>query len=230
MKDRKDKGRIDGPFVAWLIDTSTAPAWLAMSAHARVVYMALKARYSFKARNNGRIYLSVRQAAEETGFNKDMIARCLRELQYYGFIVMTNPGCLGVDGKGKAPHWRLTEIGHMTDPPTRDFLKWDGEFFREQRPPSYYRHSKFSGRKKQNPVLPSRTPRLTVQDIPVSDTVRQSSPELSDTVRHTAEPACLTVPDISRVTISVSERSGVQGGEDPPVIPDDLSIPDFMRR
>jgi hypothetical protein len=90
-----------------------------MSAHARVVYMALKARYSFKARNNGRLYLSVRQAAKETGFNKDMGARCLRELAYYGFIVMTNPGCLGVDGKGKAPHWRLTELGYMTDPPTK---------------------------------------------------------------------------------------------------------------
>ena len=41
---------------------------------------------------------------------------------------------LGVDGKGKAPHWTLTECGQTSrasaeglfEPPTNDFLKWDG--------------------------------------------------------------------------------------------------------
>ena len=33
----------------------------------------------------------------------------LRPFQHYGFIVMTDPGGLGVEGKGKAPHFRLTE-------------------------------------------------------------------------------------------------------------------------
>ena len=144
MKARRGNNRIEGAFVAWRIDTTAAPAWLALSAHARVVYMALKARYNFK--NNGRIHLSVRQAAEKTGFNKDRVARCLRELQYYGFIVMTEPGCLGVDGKGKAPHWRLTELSYMTDPPTADFLKWDGVLFDAQKSTSYYRHSKYGRR------------------------------------------------------------------------------------
>jgi hypothetical protein len=41
------------------------------------------------------------------------IARWFRELQFYGFIVMTKGGSLGVEGKGKAPHWRLTELGYM---------------------------------------------------------------------------------------------------------------------
>src|SRR5262249_31669189 len=65
-----------------------------------------------------------------------------RELQYFGFIVMTEPGCLGVDGKGKAPHWRLTELGYMNDPPTRDFIRWDGSQF----------HDRSRRSKMQNPV------------------------------------------------------------------------------
>jgi hypothetical protein len=48
-----------------------------------------------------------------------------------------SPGCLGAEGKGRAPHWRLTEVAHMRgtsskgmeDMPTMDFLKWNGVRF-----------------------------------------------------------------------------------------------------
>jgi hypothetical protein len=93
--------------------------------------IALKTRYSINLRNNGRIYLSVRNAANETGLNKDTIARAFRELERYGFIVQTKGGCLGVEGKGKAPHWLLTELGYMADPPTKDFLRWSGTKVRD---------------------------------------------------------------------------------------------------
>ena len=45
--------------------------------------------------------LSVAPGDEEEmgGSNRDSIGRWFRELQHYGFIVMTNPGGLGVDGK-----------------------------------------------------------------------------------------------------------------------------------
>jgi hypothetical protein len=59
---------------------------------------------------------------------------------------MLSPGCLGVDGMGKAPHWRLTEEWHGGQPPTREFLNWDGEKYRKQKSLRYYL------RKKQNPV------------------------------------------------------------------------------
>jgi hypothetical protein len=42
---------------------------------------------------------------------------------------MNSAGHLGVEGKGKAPHWRLTELGYMAQPPTREFLRWDGVAF-----------------------------------------------------------------------------------------------------
>src|SRR5262249_61495795 len=138
MKPRKEKGRIEGPFVPVLIETWKSAAWRAASPYARLLYIALKSRYSFDARNNGRIYLSTRDAADETGFDKKTVARGFRELSHYGFIVMTERGCLGVEGRGKAPHWRLTELGYMREPPTKDFLRWNGELFDEQKSPKYY--------------------------------------------------------------------------------------------
>jgi hypothetical protein len=142
-RKHRDKGKIDGPFVPLLFNTLKSKAWLTTSPYARLVYIALKSRYSFDSRNNGRIYLSARTGAEETGFNSKTVAYAFHELIHYGFIVMTEPGCLGVGGKGKAPHWRLTELGYMGDPPTRDFQRWDGTIFQYQ--------------KKQNPVPPEGT-------------------------------------------------------------------------
>jgi hypothetical protein len=111
--------------------TLASPAWRAMSHGARNLYVALKLRYSSNLKNNGRIYVSTRDAAEELGSNRTYVSRWFRELHHYGFIVMTSPGCLGVDGNGMAPHWRLTEVGYMHDAPTRDFLKWDGTAFKD---------------------------------------------------------------------------------------------------
>ena len=65
----------------------------------------------------------------ETGLSFNTIRRGFLELQHYGFIVMTRGGYLGLDGQGKATHWRLTELGYMTDPPTKDYLRWDGVLF-----------------------------------------------------------------------------------------------------
>ena len=64
-------------------------------------------------------YLTAREAAKQLRSNRDSILRWFRELQHYGFIVMTNPGSLGVDGKGKAAHWRLTECPCNDEPPTK---------------------------------------------------------------------------------------------------------------
>jgi hypothetical protein len=131
MKRRADKGRLP-PFVPLLKETLASPAWRAMSHGARNLYTALKLRYSSSLHNNGRVYLSQRDAVKELGSNRTYISRWFRELQHYGFIVMTEPGCLGVDGRGKAPHWRLTECGCMRDPPTREFIRWNGRPFRDR--------------------------------------------------------------------------------------------------
>src|SRR5262249_39785797 len=118
-KRNKDKGRL-APFVPLLKETIASPAWRAMSPVARCVYVALKQRYSQNFRNNGKLYLSTRKAAEEVGISKSLASFAFQEIEHYGFGVITVGAHLGVEGKGKAPHWRLTEIGFMADPPTRD--------------------------------------------------------------------------------------------------------------
>jgi hypothetical protein len=128
MSRRKEKGRLP-PFVPLLTGTLDAPACKALSHGARSLYVALKRRYNRDVHNNGRIYLSQRDAVEEIGSHHNEIARWYRELQHYGFIVLHAPHSLGVEGKGKSPHWRLTEIGYMHEPPTRDFARWNGQKF-----------------------------------------------------------------------------------------------------
>jgi len=108
-------------------------AWKAMSHGAKMLYVVLKRRYNRKFHNNGRIYLSQRNAAKELGSHHNEIARWFRELRHYGFIVMTRPGGLGVEGKGKAPHWRLTELGYMKELPTQDYKRWDGTPFTDRK-------------------------------------------------------------------------------------------------
>jgi hypothetical protein len=129
----KDKGKLP-PFVPLLKETLDAPAWKAMSHGARALYVALKRRYNREFHNNGKIYLAQRKAAEEIGSHTNQVSRWFRELQHYGFAVMMAGGCLGVDGKGQAPRWRLTELGYMKDPPTRDFMRWKpGNYFKDEK-------------------------------------------------------------------------------------------------
>jgi hypothetical protein len=124
------------PFVPLLIGTLDAPAWRAISHGAQILYVALRRRYSVTIHNNGRLFLSQRKAAKELRSHHNEIARWFRELQHYGFIVIMTPGNLGVEGKGKAPRWRLTELSYMKDAPTRDFTRWDGRRFEDTKPKS----------------------------------------------------------------------------------------------
>ena len=222
MSRNKDKGRLP-PFVPLFRETMASAAWRTSSPYARLIYVALKARYSINLRNNGRIYLSARTAAEETGLDKTTVARGFHELQHYGFIVMTAAGSLGVDGKGKAPHWRLTELGYKTDPPTRDFLRWDGVIFRYQ--------------KKQNPVRPERTPRPSRADIPLSVPSGHSDTKLSVPSGHTDDPACPCGADITSLTTPMLVTADVQADDwrrnsktAAERLDDGFAIPGFLRR
>jgi hypothetical protein len=118
-------------FVALFKSTMKTPAWRAMSHGARSLYVALKSRHNTKLQNA--VYLSARVAAKELGSHKDYITRWHRELQHYSFTVIITPGHLGVEGKGKAAHLRLTECWYQGQPPTRDFERWDGTKFRYQK-------------------------------------------------------------------------------------------------
>ncbi|WP_417493036.1 hypothetical protein [Maricaulis sp.] len=59
--------------------------------------------------NNGKIQLSVRQAAERLGIRPNAAAGAFHELQQKGFIVVTVLGALGVTGEARGPSYELTE-------------------------------------------------------------------------------------------------------------------------
>jgi hypothetical protein len=199
-KRHKDKGRIGGPFVPLLKETLASAAWRMMKPSSRLVYVALKARYGIEIRNNGRIYLSVRTAAKEVGINKETTAFAFYELVHYGFIAMTEGGCLGVNGRGKAPHWRLTELGYMNDPPTKDFLRWDGTVFQYQ--------------KKNFPVRKIRTVCTENPDITLSGKSVQSAGKVYGKPGHTSDHDCTENPDISRLTTPMSVAEHEPGTPD----------------
>jgi hypothetical protein len=137
-KKERHKNRLP-PFVPLLVSTLDSPAWRAMSHGAKILYIALRRRVP-NGRN--RAYISHRNAAAEIGSSRPKVAEWFKELEHYGFIVLAEHGCLGLDGKGKAPHWRLTELGVISrasandqfEPPTNVFLKWNGAPFKKQNP------------------------------------------------------------------------------------------------
>jgi len=121
------------PFVPVPKEAIRSLAWRAMSHGARSLFLALMGRYSNNFDNNGRLFLSTRQAAKEIGSGLEEIRSWFRELQHYGFIVMMEPGHLGTQGKGRAPSWRITVLSCKNEPATMDFLKWNGTKFQRRR-------------------------------------------------------------------------------------------------
>jgi hypothetical protein len=216
MKPRGEKGRLP-PFVPLLKDTIKTDAWRATSHGARSLYAALKSRYNNKLGNA--VYLSTRIASAELGSHshRDNVRRWFRELQYYGFIVMVSPGQLGVDGRGKAPHWRLTEEWFAGEPPTRDFLHWDGDPFHEQKSPNSYIS------KKQNPGPPVRStvdhPSGPVLDHPFRPVPVQGGPPVQAIQQHQPGPPVQAITSLTTPMLA----KGLD-------CPDDGSIPEFLRR
>ncbi len=133
----RTKGRL-APFVPLDKATIKTAAWKATTHGARSLYVALKSRYNTNLQ--GAVFLSHRLAKQELGSHsqRDSIARWFRELEYYGFIRKTALAHHGVNGHGRAPHYRLTEYWYLGKAPTRDFMNWDGSIFHEQKPPSAY--------------------------------------------------------------------------------------------
>lgn len=114
MKARQDpRGRKPAAehWTQALRSTMETPAWRAMSLAAQMLHLWLKLEWHGpKANNNGKIRLSVRDAAARLGVGKDKAARAFQELQAKGFLVITEPACLGFSGSAKGPSFEVTEI------------------------------------------------------------------------------------------------------------------------
>jgi hypothetical protein len=200
----RSKGRLP-PFVPLLRETLSTLAWRAMSHGARSLYVALKARVNNDGRNNGHVFLPTRAACAETGSSNEQIVRWFRELQHYGFIVQTSAGYLGVDGHGKAPHWRLTELGSRAadgtlDLPTRDFLQWSGDRFRPRT-------------QKQNPDAENRITPMRKSASPVMR--KSASPE----PQSDAENRCIETPKSDAENRCISSNQLVANGATDDTLP-----------
>lgn len=99
------------------------PAWKALPFGARCLYIELKSFYN--GNNNGELFLSVRMAADNLGCTRKSIESWFKQLIEKGFIRRAQNGSLGIDGKGRATSWILTEIGFRGQRPTKEYKTWN---------------------------------------------------------------------------------------------------------
>jgi hypothetical protein len=133
-KRYNSKGRIPGQWTAIRWEITDSAAWKHMSMGARMLYIALIKNLSFNADNNGKVFLATRKAATELGASQRSVCTWFRELEHFGFIVMTEPGTAM-----RAARWRVTDSGWgkldgKSIEPTKDYLKWSGELFESHNP------------------------------------------------------------------------------------------------
>ncbi len=222
----KDKGRIEGLFVPVLMERGTSAwhsaAWKATSDGTRLLYIALKARYippkNNNPGNNGKIYLPTRRAAEELGYGKTKVIEGFRELIHYGFIVqMTDASWSGVAGHGRSPHYRLTELGHMNNTPSRDYLRWDGVLFEQRKRPN-----RLHTMNAKNRIAVARSDHVgrTLRP-PVVARSDQSDAKLVARSDHVATPDRSHAPTVSRYTTWVARAGSVADASQPEAQPGD---------
>jgi hypothetical protein len=128
---------------------------------AKATFAALQSLHNDRAQNA--VWISARGGVEIFGLGQDKnaIGIWLKELEHYGFIVMVQGAHLGLSGKGKSAHYRLTDRYHAGKPPTYDFQNWDGVLFepkkRKVSAAAIARLDELQQRHKSNPVQSLRT-------------------------------------------------------------------------
>lgn len=109
-RDKRNEARVEH-YTTMVRSTMEAPAWRALSATAQALYPFLKLEWRGpKANNNGKLRLSVRQAAAALGVSLNTAGRAFHDLQAKGFIVATEAARLGVSGDAKGTAFEITEI------------------------------------------------------------------------------------------------------------------------
>lgn len=128
---QKLKGSPSGKFLTLPLTVIDTPAWRALSISAQALFPWLLMEFKGKNyNNNGKISLSVRQAAERMGVARDTAARAFRDLQAKGFIKVKKGASLGVEGHGKCPEYEITSIDTLHEKASKLYLEWsrDKEF------------------------------------------------------------------------------------------------------
>jgi DNA-binding transcriptional MocR family regulator len=164
-RDRRNEARGE-QFAQMIRNTMSTPAWRALSPCAQALYPWLKLEWRGpKANNNGRIALSVRQAAEKMGVSINTAAKAFHDLQAKGFLVVKKAAHLGVKGQATSPEFELTEIAlpGKDERPRRQYLDWKpgGDFPVAKAAV----HNPSGTSRKQNPVIKLVTTRRNNCDV-----------------------------------------------------------------
>ena len=121
---RSKRQKQEGSYLSLPYSTLNSPAWRSLSGAAIKVLLELHTR--FKGKNNGRVFLSLNDAAENLGIGKATVQRAYGELEAKGFIVKVKAGNWY---NRQAHEWRLT-MKHTEgskgkrEPPTHDWKAW----------------------------------------------------------------------------------------------------------
>lgn len=102
-------------------------AWKALTPYARCLYIVLKRRHRNYARgknNNGRIPLSRREAALETGFSESAIGNAFRDLISKRFIKITRESAFSMKDT-RAREYALSELPHGDKAATHEYMRWE---------------------------------------------------------------------------------------------------------
>lgn len=94
-------------------------AWRTLSGAGAKVYLELHTR--FNGNNNGKLFVSLDNAAAELGLSKSTVTRAFRELEAHGFIAKTKSGSWI---KGQATEWRLTAQANRGQQPTNEWKSY----------------------------------------------------------------------------------------------------------
>lgn len=122
----KGKRSDEGQYVPLPYAMIKSPAWRALSGPAVKLWLELHTR--FNGGNNGKVFLSMNEAAEVLGLGKATVQRAFEDLQDKGFLVLEQEG----DWYHRRAHeWRLTTKATQTrsgkNAATNDWRFWRPE-------------------------------------------------------------------------------------------------------
>lgn len=83
-------------------------AWAFLKPGSRALYVELKRQ--FNGSNNGKIFLSYRDAAARLGVHRNSVGGYFGAIESVGLIEKTGESKIGPSGIGSAATWRLSEL------------------------------------------------------------------------------------------------------------------------
>ncbi len=122
LRKRKFKGPLFVALYQWEMDCQ---AYRHLSVYGRALLMEFRKVYN--GHNNGKIVMSVRQAAKLINCNKNTAAKTIKELEGKGWIRQSTKGSFSQKTDKTASTWRITNkpIGMGVDTPeTKEYASW----------------------------------------------------------------------------------------------------------